>query len=156
MYDVLTRDIQNILGMYHGRDAIEKIVDVLYSRVAHYSWIGIYLVEGTDLLLGPWRGKQATEHTRIPIGKGICGAAAKSGRTEVIQDVHGDQRYLACFRSTKSEIVVPIKSRGHIMGEIDIDSDTSHAFTEEDKQFLEQLAGDTIFIEAVEEMREPA
>jgi L-methionine (R)-S-oxide reductase len=155
MYDTLRGNIQDILRIYHGRDALEKIVDVLYSHIDHYSWIGIYLVEGTDLLLGPWRGKQATEHTRIPIGKGICGASAERGTTEVIQDVHGDQRYLACFRSTRSEIVVPIKNRGDIIGEIDIDSDTSHAFTEEDKQFLEQLAADTIFIKAVEEMSEP-
>ena len=156
MHDALRRNIQDILRMYHGRDALEKIVDVLYSHIDHYSWIGIYLVEGIDLLLGPWRGKRATEHTRIPIGKGICGAAAESGITEIIQDVHGDQRYLACFRSTRSEIVVPIKNGSHIIGEIDIDSDISHAFTEEDRQFLEQLAADTIFIKAVEEMREPA
>jgi L-methionine (R)-S-oxide reductase len=153
MYVALTRNIDDIFMLYKGKEAIEKVVDALSSNIPHYSWIGIYLVEGNDLVLGPWRGAQATEHTRIPMGKGICGSAAQSGKTEVIQDVQEDQRYLACFRSTKSEIVVPIKTAGGIIGEIDIDSDTSQAFTEEDRRFLEQLATHPLFIKAVESLR---
>ena len=119
---------------------LEDVVDFLYNNFTHYSWIGIYIVENNDLILGPWRGKQATEHTNIPIGKGICGSAAASGKTEVIPDVKADSRYLSCFVSTKSEIVVPIKKNGKIIGEIDIDSDTVNAFTNEDKDFLEKIA----------------
>ena len=119
---------------------LDDVVDFLYKRFNHYSWVGIYLVEGEDLVLGPWKGPHATEHTRIPIGKGICGSAAATGKTEVIHDVNTDDRYLSCFVSTKSEIVVPIKKNEKILGEIDIDSDKKNAFTEKDKVFLESVA----------------
>jgi len=119
---------------------LQQIVDFLYETFDTYSWIGIYLVKGKTLVLGPWKGTQATEHTRIPVGTGICGSAAKSGKTELIPDVNKDTRYLSCFVSTKSEIVVPIRAQGKIVGEIDIDSDVPHAFTTKDVMFLEKVA----------------
>jgi len=100
---------------------------------------GIYIVEGNDLLLGPWRGEQATEHTKISIGTGVCGSAAATGRTEIVPDINADERYLSCFVSTKSEIVVPIKKNGTIIGEIDIDSDALNAFDKKDALFLGTL-----------------
>jgi len=115
-------------------------VDLLHDRFEHYSWVGIYLVEGDDLVLGPWKGPQATEHVRIPVGQGVCGAAAASGETEIVDDVNADPRYLACFPSTRSEIVVPIASEGRVVGEIDIDSDRPAAFDAGDRAFLEQVA----------------
>ena len=121
-------------------EVLRKTVEVLADRFGHYSWIGIYLVEDGDLVLGPWRGPQATEHVRIPVGQGICGAAAASGRTEIVDDVNADPRYLACFLSTRSEIVVPISFEGRVVGEIDIDSDTPAAFGEADRVFLERVA----------------
>ena len=113
---------------------------MLHDDFEHYSWVGIYLVEGDDLVLGPWRGPQATDHVRIPVGQGICGAAAASGETEIVDDVDADPRYLACFPSTRSEIVVPIADEGRIVGEIDIDSDRPAAFGEDDRTFLERVA----------------
>ncbi|HEY7195882.1 MAG TPA: GAF domain-containing protein [Gaiellaceae bacterium] len=121
-------------------EVLQKTVDVLSARFQHYSWVGIYLVEGDDLVLGPWNGPQATDHTRIPVGQGICGAAAATGRTEVVDDVNTDGRYLACFVSTRSEIVVPISYKGAVVGEIDIDSDEPAAFGEADRHFLERVA----------------
>jgi putative methionine-R-sulfoxide reductase with GAF domain len=121
-------------------EVLRRTVDVLHDRFEHYSWVGIYLVEGDDLVLGPWKGPQATEHVRIPIGSGICGAAAASGRTELVDDVSADDRYLACFPSTRSEIVVPIAFEGTVVGEIDIDADTPAAFGERDRVFLERVA----------------
>jgi L-methionine (R)-S-oxide reductase len=121
-------------------DVLRGVVEVLSDRFAHYSWVGIYLVEGDELVLGPWRGPQATEHVRIPVGQGICGAAAATGRTEVVDDVNSDPRYLACFPSTRSEIVVPISFQGRVVGEIDIDSDQPAAFTPDDQAFLERVA----------------
>jgi L-methionine (R)-S-oxide reductase len=118
----------------------QRIVDCLHDLVARYSWVGIYVVEGSELVLGPWRGPQATEHVRIPVGQGICGAAAASGETEIVDDVNADPRYLACFASTRSEIVVPIHDAGSVIGEIDIDSDRSGAFDSRDQAFLEQVA----------------
>jgi L-methionine (R)-S-oxide reductase len=121
-------------------DVLRQVVSVLHDRFDHYSWVGIYLVEDGDLVLGPWEGPQATEHVRIPVGQGICGAAAASGRTEIVDDVSADPRYLACFQSTRSEIVVPISYEARVVGEIDIDSDEPAAFTEEDRTFLERVA----------------
>lgn len=116
------------------------MVKVLNSTVPTYSWVGIYMVDGDILVLDAWSGPSATEHTRIPIGKGVCGFAAKAGRTEIVSDVSKDPRYLQCFLSTKSEIVVPISSGGKVVGEVDIDSESLDAFSSVDKEFLEAVA----------------
>jgi len=137
-YETADEKIRNIIS--DSSNIIGDIVVFLHNSIDHYNWIGIYVVEGNDLVLGPWSGPYATEHTRIPIGQGICGAAAATGKTEVIADVHADRRYLSCFISTRSEIVVPIKKDGKIIGEIDIDSDKKDAFSEEDRVFLEKIA----------------
>ena len=122
-------------------EACERAVRTLRERVPHYSWVGIYLLEGEELVLGPWDGPAATEHVRIPIGQGICGLAAREKQTVVVDDVNQDPRYLACFPSTRSEIVVPIlTSQGQVLGEIDIDSDEPAAFGPDDKALLEGIA----------------
>jgi L-methionine (R)-S-oxide reductase len=121
-------------------EVLRQTVGLLHDRFEHYSWVGIYFVEGDDLVLGPWKGPQATEHVRIPVGQGVCGAAAASGATEVVDDVNADERYLACFASTRSEIVVPIAYEGRVVGEIDIDSDKPAAFNGDDRAFLERVA----------------
>ena len=91
-------------------------------------------------MLGPWKGPQATEHLRIPVGQGVCGAAAARGETEIVDDVNADPRYLACFLTTRAEIVVPIKDERAVYGEIDIDSDHRAAFGPADRDFLEGVA----------------
>jgi L-methionine (R)-S-oxide reductase len=121
-------------------EVLRQTVEMLHDRFEQYSWVGIYLVEENDLVLGPWKGPQATEHVRIPIGQGVCGAAAASGETELVDDVNTDERYLCCFPSTRSEIVVPIVYEGQVVGEIDIDSDAPAAFGPEDKTLLERVA----------------
>jgi L-methionine (R)-S-oxide reductase len=122
-------------------NAAQAIVNYLHDHFSAYSWVGLYWIAGSDLVLGEWKGPEATEHTRIAIGTGVCGAAAASGRTEVVADVSRDPRYLACFPSTKSEIVVPIFARGSVIGEIDIDGSALNAFGPEDQRFLERVAG---------------
>jgi L-methionine (R)-S-oxide reductase len=124
-----------------GPDAgTQRVVELLHDRFPHYDWVGIYWVDGDDLVLGPWVGPEATEHTRIPIGTGVCGAAAASGRTEIVPDVSADPRYLACFASTRSEIVVPIFEGRAVIGEIDIDGSDLDAFDDADARFLEEVA----------------
>lgn len=135
-YRGLLQEIQEALV---GEEPLEGTVEVL-AEVPHYTWVGIYLLRGEELVLGPWRGPAPTQHVRIPLGVGICGAAARSGKTEVVADVSSDPRYLACFPSTRAEIVVPIVAEGRVLGEIDIDSDLPAAFTEEDRKFLEEVA----------------
>ena len=137
-YELAEKKIKKIIK--ENLNVLANIVNFLYENFDHYNWVGIYLVEGNDLVLGPWRGKQATEHTKIPIGKGICGSAAASGKTEIVYDVNADERYLSCFVSTKSEIVIPIIKDKKVLGEIDIDSDKKNAFSKKDKFFLENLA----------------
>jgi GAF domain-containing protein len=133
--------LRTALAEAAGPDAAaQRVVDTLHDRFPHYDWVGIYWVEGSDLVLGPWVGPQATEHTRIPIGTGVCGAAAASGTTEIVPDVSADDRYLACFPSTRSEIVVPIFHEGEVVGEIDIDGSDLDAFDQTDARFLEEVA----------------
>jgi len=132
--------IASVLSTSGGRKARDAIVKILNAGVTSYSWVGVYLVDGRELQLDAWSGPEATRHVRIPIGEGVCGFAAKAGRTEIVSDVSRDTRYLECFPTTKSEIVVPIMSGGKVLGEIDIDSDTSDAFSSLDREFLEAVA----------------
>jgi L-methionine (R)-S-oxide reductase len=120
-------------------DLLERVVRILDNSFDYYTWTGFYLVDGEDLQVGPYVGKP-TPHTRIKIGEGICGAAAESGETVIVADVKQDSRYLACSIETKSEIVVPLIDNQKVIGEIDIDSDRVAAFSEQDAQFLEQVA----------------
>jgi GAF domain-containing protein len=127
-------------------DLMTDIVGRLQQYPPHYNWVGFYMIEksllpGVDpvLVLGPYVGAPTT-HTRIPLNQGICGAAVTSGNTVVVDDVHSDPRYLACSLETKSEIVVPVRVRGEIVGELDIDSHEPSAFGEEDRRFCEYCA----------------
>jgi len=120
--------------------AMERAVSVLKDAMPAYSWVGIYLLEGDELVLGPFVGKPSP-HTRIPLGRGICGAAASERQTIIVDDVNADPRYLACSIETRSEIVVPIIHDGRVLGEIDIDSDTPAAFGAADRDLLEDVAG---------------
>jgi L-methionine (R)-S-oxide reductase len=139
-YKVTEKKIKEILTKNKSTTILQDVVDILYESFGKYNWVGIYLIKGDVLVLGPWKGKQATEHTKISIGKGICGSAARSGKTEVVADVSKDNRYLSCFCSTRSEIVVPITKKRKVIGEIDIDSDVAAAFDKTDEKFLEKIA----------------
>lgn len=126
-------------------DLMSTMVGRLQERLEHYDWVGFYMIEkdrlGEDpvLVLGPYVGA-VTQHTRIPLNQGICGAAVSSGRTVIVDDVNSDPRYLACSLETKSEIVVPVRVKGEVVGEIDIDSHTPAAFTADDRQLVEHCA----------------
>ena len=119
--------------------ALDRAVSMLKERIPDYTWVGVYLLEKDELVLGPYRGKPSP-HTRIPLGRGICGAAATEKATIVVDDVNADPRYLACSLETKSEIVVPIMDGDRVLGEIDIDSDRPAAFGDADRQLLEAVA----------------
>lgn len=121
-------------------NACREVCRILRAQVPHYHWVGVYALQGESLKLVAWAGEQATEHTEIPIGRGICGLAARTGETVIVDDVNRDPRYLACFLSTRSEIVVPIRKRTRVIGEIDIDSNRPAAFNALDRMFLEWLA----------------
>lgn len=128
-----------VLAAKGPEDVQARVVISLHKNLPNYNWVGIYRLEGNDLVLGPFQGKP-TVHTRIPIGTGVCGAAAVSKKTEVVPDVRVDARYLACSLETRSEIVVPVIKGGAFWAEIDIDSDKPDAFSPDDVEFLEAVA----------------
>lgn len=120
-------------------EAMTQVVEILKARVPAYTWVGVYQLVGNELVLGPFLGKP-TPHTRIPLGRGICGAAATNKSTIIVDDVNSDPRYLACSVETRSEIVVPVMRDGTVLGEIDIDSDSPAVFGQRDTQMLERIA----------------
>lgn len=132
--------IEAVLSRQNIESALEISVKILRQSFDHYDWVGIYLVKGEMLELAAYDGESETEHVRIPIGQGICGAAAREGHTILVPDVNKDPRYLACFASTRSEIVIPIFGKDTVLGEIDIDSDKPSAFDDEDQETLEGVA----------------
>ena len=139
-----------IVESMDARHAIEQTVHLLKDNVPDYTWVGVYLLEGRELVLGPFVGKPSP-HARIPLGRGICGAAAAEKATIVVDDVNADPRYLACSLETQSEIVVPILRDGDVLGEIDIDSDRRAAFGADDRALLEPIA--TLLAERLSEQR---
>ena len=140
-YGAIEDEIRREVAPLTDRDAVmTRTVEILKERIPDYTWVGIYLLTGNELHLGPYRGAPSP-HTRIPLGRGICGAAAAEKATIIVDDVNADPRYLACSVDTRSEIVVPIMKNGDVLGEIDVDSDRLAAFGEDDKRLLEAVAG---------------
>jgi putative methionine-R-sulfoxide reductase with GAF domain len=138
--DVLANDLDALIAAApDAQAAMTRLVAELKARRPYYTWAGIYLLEGETLVLGPYVGKPSP-HTRIPLNRGICGAAASEKQTIIVDDVDCDSRYLACSIETKSEIVVPIMRGDEVLGEIDIDSDTPAAFGAADRTLLERVA----------------
>ena len=147
-YDTLAGSLPAAIAAATDRQAaMFRAITTLKEALPHYSWVGIYILEGSELVLGPYLGKPSP-HTRIPLNRGICGAAASEQTTIIVDDVNSDPRYLACSLDTRSEIVVPIilfrepqSGLGDVvLGEIDIDSDTPAAFRAADRVLLEQVA----------------
>lgn len=101
------------------------------------NWVGFYLMEDGELVLGPFQGLPAC--VRIPLGKGVCGTAAQNQKTERIEDVHAFPGHIACDAASQSEIVVPIVRDGQLLGVLDIDSPTKNRFDEIDQQYLEEF-----------------
>ncbi len=142
-YARVERDIRDAIRQGGDLDALYQLVcDRLNAELSTHNWVGIYIVEGDELVLRAWRGPAPTEHVRIPLHQGICGWAASTGETVIVDDVSQDERYLQCFLNTKSEIVVPIKRGAEVYGEIDVDGDLIGAFGARDRRLLEAIADD--------------
>jgi|SRR5437868_2242816 len=142
----LKQHLEALAATAHSADELMRgIVALLHERMSDFNWVGFYMLETPPdgqppvLVLGPYVGAP-TPHTRIPLNQGICGAAASSGNTVVVDDVQSDPRYLACSVETKSEIVVPIFVRGRVVGELDIDSHSPAAFGPEARALVEHCA----------------
>lgn len=123
---------------------LQQICETLDQKIEAFDWTGFYLVDPDspgELVLGPFVG-EPTEHTRIPFGTGICGQAAESKDTFIVQDVNEATNYLACSIHVQAEIVVPIMDGGKVLGEIDIDSHSRNSITNEHRNLLERVADD--------------
>jgi len=142
-FDLIVAEIRRFAATAKDFTSLQEFAASLIAvRLPYYNWVGFYMLDPGDenvLVLGPFHGAP-TEHVRIPVHQGICGAAVAQGETVVVADVAADPRYLACSIETKSEIVVPIRANGKVVGEIDIDSHTLNAFGADDRRFLEECA----------------
>jgi len=142
MGTALHNELDNILtaNAKSVNDILFDICTLLQKSIAHYDWVGFYFAqpETKTLHLGPFAG-EPTDHKVIPFGKGICGQVAESNETFLVEDVNAQDNYIACSISVKAEIVVPLFLDGKNIGQIDIDSHTKNAFTQEDEAFLKAL-----------------
>ncbi len=110
---------------------------LLYHGLPEVNWVGFYFVRGSQLVLGPFQGLPAC--VRIAWGKGVCGSAAEQARTLVVPDVHAFAGHIACDSASRSEVVVPLRSSGTVLGVLDLDSPRAERFTQVDASGLERL-----------------
>lgn len=132
---LLTGENDLIANLSNGSALLKESLDQI-------NWAGFYLMREQDgkrqLVLGPFQGKPAC--VRIPVGKGVCGTAAKENRTLLVKNVHEFPGHIACDSASQSEIVIPIRNQGEVIGVLDIDSPVLDRFSEKDKEGLEKIA----------------
>ncbi len=137
-YTQLLKEIDSFIVSGESRtDILFNTCKLLRNNVYHYDWVGFYLLDENQskLILGPFTGKP-TEHTEIPVGKGVCGQVAESKKLKIVQDVSQEGNYIACSLDVQSEIVVPVLKYDKFVAEIDIDSHSPSPFTINDENFL--------------------
>lgn len=138
--DEIVSRVEVIVDSSASRDEVLKAaVRILKEERETYNWVGIYLLDVSALVLHNYIGKP-TDHTRIPVGTGVCGIAVAEGANQIVGDVTRLNNYLACSIETRSEIVVLIRRGAEIFGQIDIDSDLEDAFGEADEALLSRVA----------------
>lgn len=118
-----------------GRAVVEEL-----ARRERFDWVGIYWVDGPEVVLGPYAGAHPEGHEVILIPEGVCGSVAATGRTEVVPDVRARSGHIACELSTRSEVVAPIVREGAVVGVLDVDSDTLDAFGAAEVEAIEEGA----------------
>ncbi len=111
---------------------------LIYQGLDRLNWAGFYFLEGGKLVLGPFQGRPAC--IEIPMGRGVCGTAAKLDRTQLVEDVHAFPGHIACDSASRSEIVVPLHENGVVTGVLDIDSPVENRFDEADRAGVEAFA----------------
>ena len=137
-YDRLTEELRALTdGVEHKIANLANASALIHERLEDLNWAGFYLMEGGRLVLGPFQGRPAC--IEIAVGKGVCGTAVKEGKTQLVPDVHLFPGHIACDSASNSEIVVPLRVGGEIVGVLDLDSPWPGRFTEEDKAGLEAV-----------------
>jgi GAF domain-containing protein len=139
-----------IAGQKTEQEILQKAIELIDAFSANFNWTGFYVMRDGVLEVGPYIGPK-TEHTRIELNSGICGAAATQKKSVIVDDVKSDPRFLACSLTTRSEIVVPLMDGQTCLGEIDIDSDKMSNFTDDDRRMLEEIA--SVVVDRLKQIR---
>ncbi|MFA1685712.1 GAF domain-containing protein [Achromobacter dolens] len=138
LYAELAKQARALLDGEHDRIANAANLSALaYQALPDLNWVGFYLFDGTELVLGPFQGKPAC--VRIPLNRGVCGAAVSQRQTQLVPDVHAFPGHIACDAASRSEIVVPLVHQGELIGVWDVDSPVPDRFDEDDRQGMEAL-----------------
>ena len=125
-------------GVPHRIANLANVSALIFDTMADLNWAGFYLLEGETLILGPFQGKPAC--IEIPVSRGVCGAAVREDRSQLVADVHAFAGHIACDSASRSELVVPLHQNGAVIGVLDLDSPTLSRFTEADRNGMERLA----------------
>ena len=135
--ELISAAVALVEGVPHRIANLANLSALLYTSMEDLNWAGFYLLEGDTLVLGPFQGKPAC--IEIPISKGVCGAAVREGRSQLVRDVHAFAGHIACDSASRSELVIPLRENGRVIGVLDLDSPTLARFTDADREMLEQL-----------------
>ena len=137
-YEALCMKLTGLLdGVPHRIANLANASALIYESLEDLNWAGFYLLEGETLVLGPFQGKPAC--IEIPLGRGVCGTAAQTGQTQLVPDVHLFPGHISCDSASNSEIVVPLRVDGKVVGVLDLDSPWPGRFTVEDQAGLEAV-----------------
>ena len=137
-YEALCMKLSALLdGVPHRIANLANASALIYESLEDLNWAGFYLLEGETLVLGPFQGRPAC--IEIPLGRGVCGTAAQTGQTQLVPDVHLFPGHIACDSASNSEIVVPLRIDGKVVGVLDLDSPWPGRFTDEDQAGLEAV-----------------
>ena len=138
-YEVLIAQADALTnGVPHRIANLANVSALIFDTLEDLNWAGFYLLEGETLILGPFQGKPAC--IEIPVSRGVCGAAVREDRSQLVPDVHAFRGHIACDSASRSELVVPLHANGAVFGVLDLDSPLLSRFTEADREGMERLA----------------
>ncbi len=138
-YEALTAQTEALIsGVPHRIANLANVSALIFDTLEDLNWAGFYLLEGETLVLGPFQGKPAC--IEIPVSRGVCGAAVREDRSQLVPDVHAFAGHIACDSASRSELVVPLHQNGAVIGVLDLDSPSLARFTEADREGMERLA----------------
>ena len=138
-YEALIAQTEALVsGIPHRIANMANVSALIFQTLEDLNWAGFYLLEGETLVLGPFQGKPAC--IEIPIARGVCGAAVREDRSQLVEDVHAFKGHIACDSASRSELVVPLHQNGAVIGVLDLDSPSLSRFTEADREGMERLA----------------
>lgn len=138
-YEALTAQAEALIsGVPHRIANLANVSALIFDTLEDLNWAGFYLLEDETLVLGPFQGKPAC--IEIPVSRGVCGAAVREDRSQLVPDVHAFIGHIACDSASRSELVVPLHAHGAVIGVLDLDSPSPARFTEADREGMERLA----------------